>query len=455
MKSFTVRTTLWFAGLVTATVAVVLVAGGGLLNRQMIRGLELLHEVEALEMAELLEPGMNLTSAEVRERIAHDADADAELFFIQVHDQTGAIRFRSGNLGLAMLPDLSEQEAHRTVDLPGIGSVRMSEFYTGGWHIQIGSRLLSHQRVLQDYAQVAGLLLLGVAAASVGLGWGFSRLTLRPIRAIERTARHIGADNLTERIPVPPGGDELAALSRLLNETFDRIERAFAQVRQFTGDASHELKTPLALIRLNVEKIRPRVAPDAEVSAALDDVLEEIERLNQIIEALLFLSKAESGVLTVQRQALSVPAWLQEWAQDAEVLAEDRGCRFELQTAGDGRVEGVSPLLGQLLFNLLTNALKASPPGATVTLRATREERAWVWRMIDEGPGLPETQLMRVFDRFVRYDPVNGGNRGSGHGLGLAICRSIAELHHGSIRAVNRRDRPGLEVEVRLPDPSG
>src|SRR5208282_4293990 len=116
---------------------------------------------------------------------------------------------------------------------------------------------------------------------SIGLGWAFARLTLRPVRAIHATASRIRADNLGERIPIPAGRDELAALVGLLNRMLDRLESSFAQVKRFTADASHELKTPLTFVRLNAEKLRSRCANDPESMAAIGDILEEVDRLRQ------------------------------------------------------------------------------------------------------------------------------------------------------------------------------
>ena len=247
----------------------------------------------------------------------------------------------------------------------------------------------------------------------------------------------------------PKGRDELAALTRLLNETFDRIESAFGQVREFTAAASHELKTPLALLRLNLEKLRPRLEDDPEALSTMADLLEEVDRFHQIIEHLLFLSKAESGVLKLKPERVDLPGWLAEWAEDASVLVEDRGGRFELDLEGQGGLMGVPSLLRQLLFNLLTNALKFSPHSGLITLQVRRDGPQWRLALSDEGPGLPSDQLERVFGRFVRYERGDDPVERTGHGLGL-ICRSIVEFHGGTIKAANREDRSGLRIQVVL-----
>ena len=448
-KSLTFRLAWQFAALVTLTTAVVLASGGWLLKHQAERGMEQMHRLQADELGGLLGDNPELTPAEIRRRFEEVHDADVSLYYIQIHNAAGTVLYRSPNLGAAILPDLSGREPHWTAQVEGIGRIRVSEFYNGPWHIQIGSPLTPVDRLLRSYARVSGFLILGVTLAGMGLGYGFSRVTLRPVRMIEETARRIGADNLRERIPVSTARDELAGLATLLNQMFDRLEGSFEQVKRFTADASHELKTPLALIRLNAERLRARVGHDPEAAAGLADLMEEIGHMNRIIESLLFISKAESGTLSPVMKELDMPALLAPFVEDARVLAEDRGARFDL-AGNDAGVMRIEPaLLRQLLLNLVGNALNVSPAGGTVALESRRTDGGWCLVVTDEGPGLPESQLEKVFERFVRYE--QGGAAGRGHGLGLAICRSIAELHGGSIRAENRADgRSGLRVVVEL-----
>ncbi|MFA6286259.1 MAG: ATP-binding protein [Opitutaceae bacterium] len=453
MTTFTTRITLQIAALVTGTTLVVLLAVGWMLERQMTQSIEFMQELEVHELSKILGGDPSISTAELAARIEQDVERDAELYYIQIHNEKCEVLFRSKNLGDAMLPDLtpavSRDTQNKMLTIPGLGPLQLSEFYRGPWHIQIASPVKPVGRVLKNFASVSGLLMVAVIMLSLALGYGFSRVVLQPVRSIEQTARRIRGDNLGERITVPPGQDELSALSVLLNQMFDRIEASFNQVQRFTADASHELKTPLALIRLNAEKLRPRIANDAEASALLGDLLDGITRLNQIIESLLFIAKAESGVLDLAMKACDVSAFLAPFAEDARVLAEDRGVKFLRSEGGGGEARFEPNLMRQLLLNLLSNALNVSPPGGTITLESAQTAAGWRFVMMDEGRGVPAEQLERIFERFVRCN--QSANAPRGHGLGLAICRTIVDLHGGAIRAENRSDRSGLRVVIDLP----
>lgn len=452
MKSFAFKITCRFAALATLTTAAVLVTAGFVLDHEVEHGLDVLHDIEVVELTELLGRDGNLSPAEISERIKHDADSDAALFAIQIADARGNVLFRSENLGETILPSGTTAERHWTSTVPFLGRVHLSAYSAGPWRIHIGSPLAPAERVLREYIRLALPLLLTVSLASVGLGYAFSRSTLQPIRTIEATARRIRADNLTERIPVPAGRDELSSLAELLNQTFDRLETSFEQIRRFSADASHELKTPLALIRLNVEKVRARLSTDTEGTTALTDVLEEIGRMHDVIDRLLFLAKAESGAVPLSRVPVEMDAFVAEFAEDARVLSEDRGVRFAIARNDQGDANIDPELLRQLLLNLVANAVAVSAAGSCVQLESRREGDVWRLRVMDEGPGLPEKDLTRIFERFVRLPT---GAPGKGHGLGLAISRSIAALHHGQIAAENRAGRSGLALTVTLPRDGG
>lgn len=452
MTSISLRVTLAFAAVVTATTAALLVLGGWMLSRQMVRGIDFLNEAEFVELKDRLgdQPDA-LTPDSIKAKIGNHLIIDASLYYCQVHDSKGNVLFRSANLDDSFLPiALTLKRQDRTVAVKEIGDLRLSDLPLGPLNVQIASSLEATRRLLTDYYRVSGILLVCAAAASLGIGYGFARFTLRPVRLITETARRISAANLSERIPDAGRSDEISRLARLLNEMFDRLELSFQQVQRFSADASHELKTPLSLIQLNAEKLRAQVASDPVATAAVEDLLVEIDRLHQILETLLFIAKAEGGVLPIDRRFELLERFVDSFAEDARVLAEDSGVRFEVARNDHAEISIEPNLIRQLLLNLVTNAVHVSPPGGTIVLSSQAEDSRWTLSVTDEGPGLPADQLERVFERFVRIERPGAAAR-RGHGLGLAICRSIADLHGGRIYAQNRADRSGLIVTVELP----
>lgn len=452
MKSITWRMTVWYALAVTGAIVIALALGRWLLAREMIGGLGQLHEAEFREVIHQLggDPEA-LSEADFVGLMRAHAEADEHLFLFQVHDDDGRVVFRSPSLGEVVLPGVASAEPHRKVTLPGRGRLLLSEFSQGRLSFMIGSRLEPTERSLRQYTQTSLVLAALVALGSLGLGYGISRLALRPIRDIERTARLISADNLAERIPVPPGRDEVAELVQLLNAMFDRIEASFRQIRQFSANASHELKTPLTLIRLNAEHLRRKVAADPGATNDVDTLLEEIAHMQRVIESLLFLAKAESGALALARHEHPTQTFITAVGEDAAALAEDHGLRFEIERNDPGTAGFDRDLLRQLLLNLVSNAVAATPAGAgRLGLRSEFAAGRWRIELRDEGPGLPPDQLENIFERFVQVRR-GDGQSASGHGLGLAICRSIARLHGGEVRAANRPDRSGLCLTVDLP----
>lgn len=452
MRSMSRRLTVGYALAVTLAVVIALGTGRWLLEHSLIGNVNLLQDAEDVEVIQDLGGRMDgMPEPElVRKMRAHSA-ADEDLFFFQIHDGNGRVIFRSPSLGDSVLPDLSASGPRWTMNVPPHGRVRTSEYVHGDLHLQIGTRLEPTERLIGQYERAALGLLAIVALASLGLGYAISRLALRPLRDISDTARRIGAGNFGERIPVPPGHDEVAELVRLLNDTFGRLEAALKQVRQFSADASHELRTPLTLVRLNAERLRAQVGADPEAAATVENLFEAIGQMNRLIEGLLFLAKAESGVLPLAREALDTVRFIADIGEDAAVLAEDRQLLFAVERNDAGTATFDPHLLRQLLFNLISNAVSAVPEGGGFTLASFRAGNRWRIEVRDEGPGLPADQLERVFERFIRLPQGDNAGGGDGHGLGLAISRGIARLHRGDIRASNRPDRRGLVMTVDLP----
>lgn len=450
LRSFAARLALTYAGLTTATVAVVLVAGRLIVGHQVIHGLDLLNAAEFTELADRFPPptSANLDHVALETLREHTA-IDASMYLFQVNGADGNVLFRSTNLGDEHLPVLPTDSAPRTAEVEEIGHVRIGWFRHGAIAIEVASPLAQTHELLSQQTWALFGLGLGVSLLSIGLGYAFSRIALRPVRAIEQTASRISAENFSARIPVPAGRDELSELARLLNHTFDRLENAFTQVRRFTAEASHELKTPLALARLHAEKLA-RTALADEQSAQVQATLAELQRLQKIIDDLLLLSRTDAGEMPLDRQLRNPHEFIAEFAEDAQALAEDRGLQFTLEANDSGSALFDAGWLRRALLNLLSNSLKFTPAGGTIGLGSTIENGLWRVVLTDEGPGVPATALERIFDRFVQLGERPAATSTEGAGLGLAIARSIVALHGGQIRAENRTDRSGLKVTIDL-----
>jgi signal transduction histidine kinase len=340
----------------------------------------------------------------------------------------------------------SPARRYYNVMLGDLGEMRVGEFPLGTYTVRIIASKDQVRSVMGAYQDVVYWLLILMILVSGLIGFSLSKLLLRPLRLIQATATHIGSDNLSERIPVGAVKDELSDLARLLNQMFDRLEAAFNQTRRFTAEASHELKTPLSLVQLQAEKFLMEGGLKPGQEEAMQIQLEEIARLNQIIEELLFLSRAEAGAITLQAKPQDPAKFIESFSADVRLLAESRGIRFQERIAGHGRVSLDPKWLRQVLFNLVSNALKASPSGAIITLDSEVSDKHWRVSVQDSGPGVPTEQRERIFERFVRLGENDGGS-----GLGLTISRSIVQLHRGRIWAEEPSGGPGLRVIFEIP----
>lgn len=451
MRSFGARLALSYTLVSTVTMACLVAAGFFLLKRHLVHGLDLLNAAKFEQVKASVGPDFaRLPAAAVDERLRGGGARDGFDFYFEIREADGRTVFRSSNLEGQPLPE-SVAGAHVfQAIVPNFGELRFARFSLGEREVMVASSMASVHAVMNGYAQVSLVLVALILIASIVTGLLFSQAALRPVRAIQETANRIRADNLKERIPVGDVRDEISELARFLNEMFDRLESSFDQVRRFSAEASHELKTPLSLVRLHAEKLITDEALNADQQEAVQIQLDEITRLEQIIEDLLFLARAEAGAVRLAIRRTDPWTFLEAFAADAHALAESRGVRFAAQ------VESAEPAafdprwIRQVLLNLLTNALNVSPPGALVTLDSEMTLEGWRAAIEDEGPGIPPEQRERIFERFVRL-PAAESAEVKGSGLGLTIARSIIGLHGGSIRAERGARKGGLRVVFEIP----
>ncbi len=310
------------------------------------------------------------------------------------------------------------------------------------------------EAVATAYLIAIPLLLL---TASVG-GYFLATRSLSPVAAMSARAAEISSTNLNERLPVGARRDELGALAQVVNGLLERLERAFAQQRRFMADASHELRTPVAVLRTEADVTLSRpTRTEAEYRDSIAIMRESARRLGRIVDDLFLLARADSGHLPLRREALYLEEVVDEAARAVRTLAQERQVRVELLPLDDSPFDGDADLLGRALLNLLDNAIKHSPAGATVTLALTRQAHEYHINVMDEGPGIPPEAQAHIFERFFRADRSrgrDGRDATSGAGLGLAIGRWIAEAHGGRLELV-RSDERGSEFRISLPVSNG
>jgi signal transduction histidine kinase len=449
MKSIGSRITVWYAVTATTTLACLFVAGHYLLENQLIHQLDALNEAQFKQLKYTLGPNYKtLTPATIDDRIREATESASSLFYIDMHGTMTDRFFRSNNLHGQTIPDIPGERAY-TVEVNGIGELRVSEFLLPPFEVTVATPMAPVRDVMSGYRKVFFALLVVMLIVSIAIGYALSELMLRPVRVIQATANRIRSDNLNERIPVGDVKDEISRLARFLNQMFDRLETSFSEIRRFTADASHELKTPLSLVRLHAERLLVNGNLEPAQKEAVHVQLEELARVNRIIDELLFLSRADAQAITVDMNEQAPAAFLQGFAQDASALTEHHGRRFSFTHEGDGTVAFEEKRMRQVLLNLLANALNASPPEGRITLHSKLSEDVWRITVDDEGPGLSAEQRTRIFERFVRFN--HSGSEDKGSGLGLAICRSIVQLHRGRIFAAPGESGRGLQMVIEIP----
>jgi len=449
MKSIGSRITFWYAVTVTATLACLFLAGYYLLENHLLHQLDALNEAQFKQLRYTLGPNyQSLTPPTIDDRIREVTESASSLFYIDMHGPMSNRFFKSNNLRGQTIPDIPGERAY-TVDMNGIGELRVSEFILPPFEVTVATPLAPVRDVMAGYRKVFLALLVVTLIVSIAIGFALSQLMLRPVRVIQATANRIRSDNLNERIPVGDVKDEISQLARFLNQMFDRLETSFSEIRRFTAEASHELKTPLSLVRLHAERLLVNGNLEPPQKESMHVQLEELARVNRIIDELLFLSRADAQAITVDMKEQAPAAFLQVFAQDASALAEHHGRRFSYTHEGEGNVSFEEKRMRQVLLNLLANALNASPPQGNITLHSELSESTWRITVEDEGPGLTPEQRSKIFERFVRFNPPGSDDRGSG--LGLAICRSIVKLHRGQIFAAARENGHGLRMVVEIP----
>jgi heavy metal sensor kinase len=467
-SSIRVRLTLWYAILLGIPLAVFAIVSYIAFSRALVSGTDrfigealgaFTRELGAERRAGLgVTDAMRATVTEVRFRELH----------ILIIDSTGRVVARgdSALIGTSPVHDEtmvlaavrgaeSEPFTMRVRGTEGEQLVRAQPLLIDGRRYTLTGRypLREAERMMAGVRRmflVAIPLLIVAAAIS---GYFLADRSLAPVSSMAAHAAEISATNLHERLPVT-GGDELVRLARVINDLLDRLETSFEQQRRFMADASHELRTPTAIVRTEADVTLARPTRTSEEYRASIGIMQDAAlRLTRIVDDLFLLARADAGHLVVQQNAVYMEDVVDGAARSVRHLADARGVRVQLGTLVEAPLRGDADLLGRIVLNLLDNAIKHAPPGGTVTIGMERRHENVAVSVVDSGPGIPAEAVGRLFERFFRAEasrPRHEDGATGGAGLGLAIARRIAEAHGGSLELV--ASRPGhTEFRLTLP----
>jgi two-component system OmpR family sensor kinase len=332
----------------------------------------------------------------------------------------------------------------RRIDVPGRGS---------SFTIVISRSFESVDSALRGIRRIFLLGVFGALLISTAGGWFLSKRSLSPVVAMSNRARRIGAENLSERLPVANSRDELGRLAETFNELLARLDTSFALQRRFMADASHELRTPVSVIRTASEvTLEMAERPEGDYRDALRIIDEQAKRLSRLVDDMFTLARGDVGSQKLDPSDFYLDEIVTEAVRAARILAERKGVSVELPELHETPYFGDEGLVRQMLLNLLDNAVKYTDKGGTVEANLTRVNGAYFFSVSDTGIGIPETEQSLIFDRFYRVNPRRAKQGGApwGAGLGLSIARWIAEAHGGKLYLRESSNR-GSRFEVELP----
>lgn len=441
------RLTLWYTAVLSLTLAVAAVSF--YLVQWRVRTAALDAELDRVKTLVVRKLSMELAEEAPLTEAASDALEDVSVpgLPMAVWDSRGELLAGHWDLPVALPPDRSG-----TVDTPA-GAFRVAVEPPRGtrdaFRVAVATPLGPVQREL---AQLRRALLTGAVLALLlagAGGWWIARAALAPVGAMARQAAAIDDRTPGARLTAPNPADELGRMAQAFNDVLGRLEAAIAAQRRFMADASHELRTPVSIARTAAQvTLSHPERNQAEYRDALGLISLQIRRVARMVDDMFLLARADAAGLRLSSGLLYLGELVADCARDAGLLAEGRGVGVEWQGDGDLPFTGDERLLRQLLMNLLGNAVRHTPERGRVRVEIAVDPGAYDVQVVDTGPGIPESDRERIFERFVRLDA--SGRPPDGAGLGLPIARAIAEAHGGTL-VLARSDASGSTFRLRLP----
>jgi heavy metal sensor kinase len=471
-RSLSFRLVVWYAGVLTA-VFVILGAltlvflrhylEASVLDTQARRARQiadtLLAAIDRTGEAGVAQQVEDLYSPEANDRFIRISRADGRVVYVSGVPHDGSfipaeVPVAPAAASFAGRPALVRKQQVRSGSLliGAVGSdmaTRSAASAAPRYVVEVG---VSTERTESTLRQVLLLLVVGLpiaVAIAVAGGFVLVRRALEPVDGIARKAEQITQLNLSDRLPVMRTGDELESLSISLNHMISRLEDAIQTSKRFVADASHELRTPLTVLRGELESLAQDAQLRAHTRESLGSLLEEVDRLAEIVESLLALSKLDAGDTSSERVKFDLGELATTTAEQMSLLAEDKNISVTCEVTEQVMVEGDRARMKQVVVNLLDNAIKYTPNGGRVLLKISRNAREAILDVADNGMGIPAEALPHMFKRFFRVDDSRSREQG-GAGLGLSIVKSICNAHGAAVE-VTSTPGEGSRFRVRQP----
>lgn len=403
-----------------------------LLRRQEVQALDRRLATDARELFRDIENFQGINKRrEVTERFVPLALRDR---LVEVRGSDGEILYMSPNLTAPVLKDGIDSFHTRTV---GGRPVRIGVFRDSELTLHVGADLKDIEQlgweIVRSLVIVIPIVLVLIAAGS----WWLGSIALTPIENIRRAAERITAERLDERIPSQGPADEIGGLIDVLNATFERLQGSFEQAARFSADASHQLKTPIAILRAGIDEMAEQPELSDIQRQQVNDLLQQTRRLTSVAENLLLLSRADTGRLALRKTNFDLRKLLGGSLEDARVLGMGKNLEIEARLPENLPVTGDREMISLTVQNLIENAVKYNRPGGTILVSANRSGNGVEIRVGSNGPGIPPDRAPHIFERFYR---ARGDEQTPGHGLGLSIARELARVHGGDLRLSETQD---------------
>jgi heavy metal sensor kinase len=380
--------------------------------------------------------------------------------FIQIMDRTGRIGAKMNDIETETLPSsfstleraLKGEVVYETIErvaprlrmvtIPIMDNEKVSSI------IQVGTSLEDFDETMKKLLIIMIISIPSSISVTIICGYFLAKKALKPVDQIRRAAVKISSMNLDERIDVQGRRDELSRLARTFNEMISRLKDAFQRINQFSIDVSHELKTPLTILKGETEVALRKDRDNEDYRRILFSNLEEIDRMSRIIDDLLLLSKADLKEMKLNLEDIALRDLVADVCVDMKIFADNKDVKLDVKELEDVKLKGDELKLRRMLWNIVQNGIKYTPEGGKIEIMSYINNGFVCIDVKDNGSGIPESDIKYIFDRFYRGD--KSRKRESGSGLGLSISKWIAEAHQGVIE-VKSKPLEGSLFTIKLP----